>query len=493
MGLSGYTENMSISEAQADIFYKAMLARDYRFDGKFFVGVKTTGIYCRPICPARPKRQNVEFFSQALRAEQAGYRPCLRCHPECAPYSPSWSGQSPLIQRALQLIAGEEGALLQESDYAAQLGVSARHLRRLFQTEFGKTPKQIATTLRLNFARKLVVETGLPLTAVALNSGFASLRRFNTAFKERFERAPSELRKSKSHVSTESQIRLTLPYRPPYAWKTILDFYRRHQIIGLEQISSDSYARIFEIKGNPGWLKLTNNPKSACLELQLIYPETQFLATVVHRLRRMWDLDSDPLLISQAFANTSVLGEWSDSIGLRLPGSWDGFESAACIILGQMVSLQRAQTLISELLCNHGKTIIDPNTGESYQVFPSAESLAQVTDLNISTTRQRKQALKQLAQNIASGVLSLSPAQDPVVFRQQLLQIPGIGPWSSELIALRVLGDTDAFPSKDLILQRCLHKYPEIDLDKIKPWRGYAAISLWNQALKTNQKGSIYS
>src|SRR5918999_1180009 len=215
-------------------FYEAMLARDYRFDGKFFVAVKTTGVYCRPICPARPKRQNVEFFPDAASAELAGYRPCLRCRPECAPLSPAWWGKKAVVQRALKLIARNEFHQTNEDQFAGRLGLSGRHLRRLFDEEIGQTPKQIADNNRLNFARKLIVETEMPIMTVARTAGFASLRRFNDAFQRRFRRAPSQLRRLRSKTDSKDGIELKLSFRPPYDWQTLIRFYQSHPIPGVE-------------------------------------------------------------------------------------------------------------------------------------------------------------------------------------------------------------------------------------------------------------------
>jgi len=489
---------MKVNQTQAEIYYQAMLARDQRFDGKFFVGVKTTGIYCRPICPARPMFKNVEFFTTAFGAEEKGYRPCLRCRPEGAPVG---GGHSQLVTRALQLIASESGPLLQEADYAAKLGVTARHLRRLFQAEFGRTPKQIAAALRLNFARKLVLETTLPLTTVALSAGFGSLRRFNAAFKDRFSRPPSDLRAAKSgsekERGSESLITLTLPYRPPLNWPCLLGYFQRHVLVGPEFFGDMSYERVFCLNGHIGWLELSNLPNQASLQLRLNCSDPRVLSVVVHRLRRMWDLDSDPLLLAQAFAGVPQFAQalnketdFNDSAfpaGLRLPGSWDGFETSVAIILGQMVSLARARHLLAELIQRYGPSVLHPQTLNPVPIFPSPDILANAAELQLGTTRQRLQTIHKLAQNVVSGKLSLSPAQDPERFRAQVQKLPGIGPWTTELIALRVLGDTNAFPLNDLILKRFLQAHPSLKMDQLKPWRAYAAMAIWEQAIsRTN-------
>src|SRR5262245_30765918 len=242
-------------------FYQALLARDYRFDGKFFVAVKTTGVYCRPICPAKPKRENVVFFPDAASAEAAGSRPCLRCRPECAPLSPAWWGKRAVVQRALKLIAnnGLHNGTKQEQ-FAQRLGMSARHLRRLFKEEVGRTPKQIADANRLNFARKLIVETAVPIMAVAHSAGFSSLRRFNDAFRKRFWRAPSQLRKTRSKIETTHGIELKLSFRPPYDWQAMLRFYQTHPIPGVERVADNSFERVFRIDGTVGFLRVQPIP-----------------------------------------------------------------------------------------------------------------------------------------------------------------------------------------------------------------------------------------
>ncbi len=244
-------------------FYEALLARDYRFDGKFFVAVKTTGVYCRPICPARPKRENVVFFPDAASAEAAGYRPCLRCRPECAPLSPAWWGKRAVVQRALKLIANNELNHNNEEEFAQRLGVSARHLRRLFKEEIGRTPKQISDANRLNFARRLLVETPVPIMTVARSAGFASLRRFNDAFKKRFERAPSQLRRTRSKIATTQGIELKLSFRPPYDWQSLIRFYQSHPIPGVERVLENAFERVFCIDGKIFSSSTSSQPSAA--------------------------------------------------------------------------------------------------------------------------------------------------------------------------------------------------------------------------------------
>jgi AraC family transcriptional regulator of adaptative response / DNA-3-methyladenine glycosylase II len=467
-------------------FYQALLSRDYRFDGKFFVGVKTTGVYCRPICPARPKPENVEFFTDAIAAELAGYRPCLRCRPECAPFSAAWFGKKAVVQRALKLIANNELHRTNEAEFAARLGVSARHLRRLFQGEMGETPKRIADINRLNFARKLIVETNMPVATVAATAGFSSLRRFNDACKKRFSRSPSQLRKA--HVKTTSRdgIDLNLSFRPPYDWQSIIRFYQTHPIPGVEQVTENSFARVFRIGNTIGFFSVRPVAGAPQLKLKTVTEDPRILFEVVSRVRKMFDLDSDPMLIAQCFAQVPLLAQLYDRFpGLRLPRGWDGFETAVCSILGQLVSAEQRSNLIAQLVRHDGDEIVHPVSGEKMRLFPGPEVLAH-SDLGaVKTTRARRQAIQEFSRRVLTGAISLSEAQDPLAFRKALLETKGLGAWSAEYISLRAIGDTDAFPRTDLILKRVLTLHPDLHLEGIKPWRSYAAIYLWKGFAQT--------
>lgn len=470
-------------------FYKAVLARDARFDGKFFVAVRTTGVYCRPICPAQPKPENIEFFLDAAAAERAGYRPCLRCRPECAPRSAAWFGKKAVVQRALKLIGANQFHLNTETEFAARLGLSARHLRRLFDEEMGQTPKQISDNNRLNFARKLIVETNLALMTVAQIAGFRSLRRFNDAFRKRFQRAPSQLRRAPSCSRELDGIELNLSYRPPYDWQAMLDFYRSHLVEGVERVGDDYFERVFQLGETIGALRVQPVRDRAQLRLTVIADNPQVLFEVTSRVRRMFDLDSDPMLVANSFAGVPLLLElYRRNRGLRLPGSWDGFETAVCTILGQLVSAEQRRRLIDQLIRGYGEEVLHPLTGAKIRLFPRAEILAGSDLLAVQTTAQRRAAIRGFARQVKHGVISLSEAQDPLAFRKALRQIKGIGPWSAEYISLRAIGDTDAFPSSDLILKRVLKQHPTLDLQAIKPWRSYAAMYLWRAFAQTLSK-----
>ncbi len=464
-----------------DIYYKAYSSRDARFDGKFFCAVKTTKNYCRPICPAKPKRENVEFFSNAFEAESAGYRPCLRCRPECAPGSGGWLGKNATVKRCLSLIENRAMYDKNEEEFAALLGMSARHLRRLFEDELGQTPKQISDANRLNFARKLIVETNLSITEIALTSGFTSIRRFNEAFKKRFERSPSEIRKIKV-LNTNDKFILRLSFRPPFDYEGLLSFYHNHLVSHLEEVDSKSYERIFKIDGQVGAVKVTQDKLKNELILEISKAEPKSLFQIVQRVRNLFDVDSDPLLLEETFSQTPVMKKLCLKYpGLRFPRSWDSFESAICTILGQLVSVKQAKSLVKELIENYGEAIVHPLTGKTVYLFPSAEVLMNANLEKVRTTQARRESIRLFSQAVFQGEIDLSQNQDTEIFKEKILKIKGIGQWTAEYIALRALGDTNAYPSTDLVLKRVGAKMKNLKLDLLHPWRGYVAFYLWRE------------
>lgn len=456
-----------------DIYYQAMLARDHRFDGKFFIGVKTTGIYCRPICPARPKRENVEFFSTSWQAQKAGYRPCMRCRPECAPDSPVWKGTSAIVIRAIRILSEMRHFEMKEEDFAAHFGVSARHLRRLFMDEIGLTPKKFWFSLRLNFARKLLSETTLPLNEIAESSGFRSLRRFNAAFKEQFRKTPRDFRSK----SVSDDLTLYLAYRPPFHWTSLLEYFRHHYIEGLEYVGVDFYERSFYIDGVAGWVRVYNEEEHSRLRLELKVESGKVIFEVCARVRRLFDLDSDPLLVMRALEKNVLLKKLMKKYpGLRVPGAWCPFEAAVCTVLGQLVSLTQARRLSAALVAHYGEQL-----PSGQYLFASAENLSASDLSKLGTTQKRKQTIRLLAQAFASGEITLNSWEDVAQSKSKLLSLAGIGPWSVEYIALRALRDTDAFPRTDLILKRVLQKYEALDVEAMRPWRAYVALYLWRE------------
>jgi AraC family transcriptional regulator of adaptative response / DNA-3-methyladenine glycosylase II len=322
-----------------------------------------------------------------------------------------------------------------------------------------------------------------------MSSGFGSLRRFNHAFKSRFKRSPSHLRRGKRTSTKNDAMELSLAYRPPFHWQAIHDFYASHAIPGIETVGPTSYERLFSLQGVAGLLHVEPDPLQPILRLRVHCADPAILFEVTQRVRRMFDLEADPLLIANSFAaHPTLKGLYDKHPGLRLPRGWDPFETAVCAILGQLVSIDFARTLAGQLVRLYGESATHPLTGEPIQLFPTPQRLAKFDLAGIGTTSARRRAIRHLAQQVADGKLLLSDAQDPLAFRNALLDIPGIGEWTAQYMSLRCIGDTDAFPATDLILKRAIERHDDLDLAAIKPWRAYAAIYLWREYAKPLSK-----
>jgi AraC family transcriptional regulator of adaptative response / DNA-3-methyladenine glycosylase II len=475
-----------------DTYYAAIKARDHRFDGKFFVGVKTTGIYCRPICPAKPKRENIEFFSNHFEAEKAGYRPCLRCRPESAPLSPAWIGTSAVVRRAVKVLHSQETIEFNEDRFAEKFGVTARHLRRLFVDEVGKTPKQLSAENRLNLARKLITETSLPLAETAYAAGFGSIRRFNDAFLQRFKKTPSQIRRSP--VKSQGLV-LTLPYRPPFNFESLLATYRRHQVASLERFTQTSMHRVVELNGAVGEIAITNDPKRSRLLVEIDFPNTSAIHLIVSRVRNLFDLDSDPLVIANCLEqNPAIKTILKKHPGIRLASGWDPFEIAISTILGQLVSVERGRALVADLVELTGTDSTLERNGQKIKLFPAPAQIAKADLSSLKSTGARKRTLIAFAKAVHEKKISLEPTQDIEEFTKKILAIPGIGPWTASYMALKVLRHTDSFPTTDLILARALEFHPLKVIESLSPWRGYAAALFWREyseiLTKTKRKKS---
>ena len=487
-------------EIDPRICAQARLSRDARFDGRFFIGVRTTHIYCRPICPVRAaKEENVTYFPTAAAAADAGYRPCLRCRPESSPGTPAWSGTSNTVSRALRLIS--ESALEDKSvdDLAARLGVGSRQLRRLFLRHLGATPIAVAKTRRLHFAKKLINETNLPMCEIALAAGFGSVRRFNATFRETYQRTPSELRRIGRGATAQSanEYLFRLHFRPPFEWLALLGFLAQRAIPGVEVVVADSYHRTISLNGDAGILGVSLSENAAALDLSISFPEPRWLFLIVERVRRMFDLSADPAEIGSHLRQDSLLRAGVDGApGLRVPGSWDGFELSVRAVLGQQVSVAGASTLAGRLARRFGKEI--SAAGNLTHLFPRAEALANADVAAIGLPQTRAETIRSLARAVANKQIDFDSAVNVDEFRSSLSALPGIGDWTAQYIAMRALGDPDAFPAGDLGLLRrtSLRNVRELtQRAKLwRPWRAYAAMYLWQMdepLIKAHQQISI--
>jgi AraC family transcriptional regulator of adaptative response / DNA-3-methyladenine glycosylase II len=475
-----------------EIFRAARLSRDPRFDGKFFIAVRTTRIFCRPVCPARsPKEENIDYYPTAAAALQAGFRPCLRCRPESWG-TPAWDGTSTTVTRALRLI--QEGAL-EDSNVEAlaeRLGIGSRHLRRLFLQHVGATPIAVAQAQRLLSAKKLIDETTLPLTTIAIASRYGSIRRFNAAFRGTYGRSPRELRRNNQPVSTSGSCSLQLRYRPPYDYDALLDFLAGRAIAGVEYIRDDTYRRSFVLDGKAGWLEVQPSSRHA-LTLRVEFAEPTRLMDVVARVRRMFDLDADPWAINSSLKRDPLLARTIKTRpGLRVPGAWDGFELGVRAILGQQVSVAGASTLTTRLAAKFGHPVPFQVEGIAY-TFPTADELVDA-ELAIGIPGSRAQAIRNFAQAVASGTLSFDGSLDSDTFIDRMCGIRGLGPWTAQYIAMRALSEPDAFPGGDLVLLRAAGMKTTAEIEshseRWRPWRAYAAMHIW-QGVKDGTIGLL--
>ena len=474
----------------ADQCYRALRTHDSRFDGRFFVGVGTTRIYCRPVCSARtPLRHNCRFFPSAAAAEAEGFRPCLRCRPELAPGYAAVDANRRLAQSAARLI--EDGRLQDASlaDLAATLDVTDRHLRRVFQEEFGVAPVEYAQTQRLLLAKRLLTDTDLSILDIAMASGFASLRRFNDLFRTRYRMTPGELRRTSARAEPAETLAFDLAYRPPYDWEAMLAFLAKRAIPGVEAVERRSYARTLRAerggKALAGWITVTPSPRRASLRVTVSASLAGALPSVLSRVKHLFDLACRPDEIA------SVLGALAENHpGLRLPGAIDGFEIAVRAILGQQVSVKVATGIVARLVQAFGEPIETPREGLSL-LFPTAARLAALEPSEIASRGvigARARAIVALAKEVAAGRLRLDPSADVPATVAALEELPGVGPWTAQCIAMRALAWPDAFPHPDVAVINAMDAKPKEALraaEQWRPWRGYAVLHLWKSLEKT--------
>lgn len=475
---------------QHDVFERARLARDARFDGRFFVGVKTTGIYCRPVCPANPpKRENVTFYPSAAAASEAGYRPCLRCRPETAPGSPAWSGTSATVRRGLRLIEG--GALEDDGveSLAERLGVTARHLRRLFRTHVGASPLTVAQTQRLHFAKRLIDQTRLPLRDVAFASGYRSVRRFNDEFLKTYQRSPRELRTRQRHRDVDAHaLTVRIPCRQPFDWQQALGFFEFRATPGVESMTGDAYVRSIRLDDEAGLVRVRHE-RDGELSVSVYDMSTSAILPIVQRVRSMFDVDAPVSEIQACLERDASLRSRLDAArGVRVPGVFDGFELAVRAVLGQQVSVAAATTMAGRIATRYGDPVRHDEFRDITRLFPGPERLSRARFNDMGLIGSRISCIRELAKAVSAGDIRLDEGADPDATKGELQKIRGIGAWTAEYIAMRALKDPDAFPTSDLGLLRAFdnqfnRRLKPAELEALsatwRPWRAYAALLLW--------------
>ena len=475
---------------------RARLSRDARFDGKFFIGVLGSRVYCRPICPApTAKEKNCRYFPSAAAAAEAGFRPCLRCRPECSPGTPAWLGTSNTVSRALRLI-GESG--LEDGGVevlAERLGVGSRHLRRLFLQHLGATPIAVAHTRRLHFAKKLIDETSLPMSHVAQASGFGCVRRFNAAIRKIYHRTPTQIRRLAHQKTTfpENQYLFRLRFRPPYQWESMLAFLAARATPGVEVVELGSYRRSISLNNSDGYFEVSLDESREALSVHIQFADSRALFLIVERIRRMFDLSADWQVIAARLRTDPALAARIESLpGLRVPGCWDGFELATRAILGQQISVKGATAFAGRIARTFGRPL--SAAGSLTHLFPSPEVLADARLTTVGLTTARAETIRALARAVCDKRVSFEGIAESDAFLSRLCEIPGIGQWTAQYVAMRALGEPDAFPSSDLGLLRALNLGGVRELERRseawRPWRAYAAMYLWNSASDHRAPGS---
>ena len=475
-------------ELDAATCYRAICAHDERFDGVFFVGVTTTGVYCRPVCRARtPGEARCRYFRSAVEAEAEGFRACFRCRPELAPGYSATDAVDRLAKAALARI--EAGALNEGSldDLAAELGVTGRHVRRAVRAVVGASPVAVAQSRRMALAKQLLQDTALSMADVAFASGFASVRRFNARFSERFGRPPSALRREHRAGWADAGITLRLDYRPPLDWDALLAFFAARATAGVEVVAGDAYRRTVRLGRHTGWVSVAPDRARPALRATVSTSLLGALMPLIARLRRLFDLDARPDAIAAVLGRDARLGPiLARHPGLRLPGALDGFEAAARVVLGQQVSVRGATTIAGRLGAAFGEPV-DTGDPSLTRLAPTPEALVEAGAERIAAhgmPGSRARTLVALAQAAVDGRLRLAPGTSIPEAMAVLQALPGVGPWTAEVVGMR-LGWPDAFPASDLGIVKALGGLAPAEAEAWRPWRAYAAVALWTDQAET--------
>ncbi len=469
---------------------RARLSRDARFDGKFFIGVLSTRIYCRPICPVPTvKEKHVRYFPTAAAAAEAGFRPCLRCRPECSPDTPAWLGTSNTVSRGLRLIVEsglEEGGI---EGIAERLGVSSRHLRRLFIRHLGASPSAIAKTRRLHFAKKLIDDTRLSMTDIAFASGFGCVRRFNAIIRKTYKRTPTQIRRltHQKSIQQEGHYFFQLRFRPPYHWQGMLAFLAAHATPGVEAVDLRGYRRSISLNGCHGYFAVSLAEERDALAVRVKIGDPRTLYLIVERIRSMFDLNADWAVIAQSLeSDPELTSRIVAQPGLRVPGCWNGFELTTRAVLGQQVSVKSANALAGKIAKSLGQPI--SGADNVTHLFPTPEILADAKLAGSGLTKKRAESIRALARAVCDGQIAFERIVDSTAFVTQLREILGIDWGTAQYVAMRALGEPDAFPAGELDLPRALNLKTSRELEKRaeawRPWRSYASMYLWRSTAR---------
>ena len=495
--MSSAPDNSSL-KLDRESCYAILCSHDARFDGRLFIGVKTTGIYCRPVCRVRtPRAENCIFFSSAAAAEAQGFRPCLKCRPELAPGEAPVDAPARTARRAALIIEEDEQAANNIATLAQVLQISERQFRRVFADAYGVSPVRYLQTRKLLLAKNLLTDTTLPITDIAFTAGFESVRRFNELFKKHYRLAPRDFRRGSGTVQSadpQESVTVLLAYRPPYRWQTLLDFLAGRVIDGVESVQGKCYRRTVRMTGekdvtHTGWIQVSHLPKKHALAVTVASSLLPVLAKVLARVRHLFDLNANPAVIDRSLDLMNHHKPGSYVPGTRVPGCFDAFEMTVRAILGQQVTVKAAQTLARRVAQTFGAPITTP-FDDLYCLFPSAQTIARLSQPiadhlgPLGITGARARCIGTLAQGIQKGDLQLNLTADPLLQMEKLLALPGFGPWTVNYVALRALGWPDAFPHTDYGIKKALEPLNAKQILKLseawKPWRAYATINLWN-------------
>ncbi len=479
-----------------DRCYDALVSRDRRFDGQFIAAITSTGIYCRPSCPApvRPKRQNVRVYATAAAAQQAGFRSCKRCRPDAAPGSPEWDRRGDLVGRAMRLIERGEIDRVGVGGLARRLHVSERHLNRTLNEAVGAGPIALARAQRANLARVLLETTPVPVTDAAFAAGFSSIRQFNDTIRAVYDRSPSELRKSARTRPSDAQpisggvkIRLWLPARMPVDHDWMFGFLSGHATPGIAAGDQSTFSRTLSLAGGPARVHASHDEEeTAGLWATFELHGLSDLSDAIARTRRMFDLDADPEHIDETLGSDPIIGPLRRARpGVRVPGTVDGFEAAIGAIVGQQISVAGANTIMGRLVTSRPLEDDQPIV-----TFPDAAAIATMDLTSIGLTSRRQATIEALAHAVLRGDIDLDPAADRRDTRAALLNLPGIGPWTADVIAMRALGDPDVLLTSDLVIGRRLTETGAGDTSRWAPWRSYVTCTLWATRQTNSTKGT---